>query len=97
LDKTRFYSYAFCVFHTDILYYRHEDQSIRKYQITLSENTAPVANLVRHVQSGGYYARIRVRGKLIWKSLKTDRISAAKLRLGDESLWTSSRQKTFVV
>jgi integrase len=43
----------------------------------------PVANLVRHVQSGNYNARIRVRGKLIWKSLKTDRISAAKLRLSD--------------
>ncbi len=43
----------------------------------------PVANLVRHVQSGNYYARIRVRGKLIWKSLKTDRISVAKLRLSD--------------
>ena len=54
-----------------------------------SENTdprwqkTPVANLMRHVQSGNYYARIRVRGKLIWKSLKTDRISVAKLRLGD--------------
>jgi integrase len=54
-----------------------------------SENTdsrwqkTPVANLVRHVQSGNYYARIRVRSKLIWKSLKTDRISVAKLRLGD--------------
>ena len=43
----------------------------------------PVANLVRHIQSGNYYARIRVRSKLIWKSLKTDRISVAKLRLGD--------------
>jgi hypothetical protein len=43
----------------------------------------PVANLVRHVQSDDYYARIRVRSKLIWKSLKTDRISVAKLRLGD--------------
>ncbi len=43
----------------------------------------PVANLVRHIQSGNYYARIRVRGKLIWKSMKTDRISVAKLRLGD--------------
>ena len=54
-----------------------------------SENTesrwqkTPVANLVRNVQSGNYYARIRVRGKLIWKSLKTDRISVAKLRLSD--------------
>jgi integrase len=43
----------------------------------------PVANLLRHVQSGNYYARIRVRGKLIWKSLKTDRITVAKLRLSD--------------
>ena len=43
----------------------------------------PVANLVRHIQSGNYYARIRLRGKLIWKSLKTDRISVAKLRLSD--------------
>jgi hypothetical protein len=43
----------------------------------------PVANLVRHVQSGNYYARIRMRGKLIWKSLKTDRISVATLRLSD--------------
>ena len=42
-----------------------------------------VANVVRLVQSGNYYARIRVRGKLIWKSLKTDRIKVAKLRLGD--------------
>src|SRR5579863_4903920 len=38
---------------------------------------------LRLVQSGNYYARIRVRGKLIWKSLKTDRISVAKLRLSD--------------
>ncbi len=43
----------------------------------------PVANLVRHIHSGNYYARIRLRGKLIWKSLKTDRISVAKLRLSD--------------
>ncbi|HZM01929.1 MAG TPA: hypothetical protein VFC44_02800 [Candidatus Saccharimonadales bacterium] len=42
-----------------------------------------MANLVRHGQSGKYYARIRVRGKLIWKSLKTDRISVAKLRLAE--------------
>jgi hypothetical protein len=54
-----------------------------------SENTesrwqkTPVANLVRNIQSGNYYARIRVRGKLIWKSLKTDRISVAKMRLSD--------------
>jgi integrase len=41
------------------------------------------ANLVRYVPSGTYYARMRVAGKLIWKSLKTDVVSVAKLRLGD--------------
>jgi integrase len=43
----------------------------------------PVANLVRNSASGIYYARTRVRGKLIWKTLKTDRLGVAKLRLGD--------------
>ncbi|MGH8023019.1 MAG: hypothetical protein ACRED1_05540, partial [Limisphaerales bacterium] len=43
----------------------------------------PVANLVRNASSGIYYARVRVKGKLIWKSLKTDILSVAKLRLGD--------------
>ena len=41
------------------------------------------ANLIRYVPSGTYYARLRVKGKLIRKSLKTDMISVAKLRLGD--------------
>jgi len=49
------------------------DESEARWQKT------PVANLLRHHQSGNYYARIRVRGKLIWKSLETDRISVAKL------------------
>jgi integrase len=43
----------------------------------------PIANLVCNTASGTYYARVRVKGKLIWKSLKTDRLSVAKLRLGD--------------
>jgi integrase len=43
----------------------------------------PVANLVRYVPSGTYFARGHVNGKLIRKSLKTDRISVAKLRLND--------------
>ncbi len=43
----------------------------------------PVANLDRNASSGIYYASVRVRGKLIWKTLKTDRMSVAKLRLGD--------------
>ena len=41
------------------------------------------ANIVQHVPSGIYYARLRVKGKLIWRSLKTERISIAKLRLAD--------------
>jgi integrase len=43
----------------------------------------PVANLVRNTASGIYYARVRIKGKLIWKSLKADTLSVAKLRLGD--------------
>jgi len=34
----------------------------------------PFANLIRYVPSGTYYARLRVKGKLIRKSLKTDRL-----------------------
>ena len=43
----------------------------------------PVENLVHHVQSATHYARICVRGKLIWRLLKTDRTSVTKLRLSD--------------
>jgi integrase len=42
------------------------------------------ANLIRYVPSGMYFCRIRVRGKLIVKSLKTDVLSVAKLRLSDK-------------
>ena len=41
------------------------------------------ANLVRYVPSGIYFSRIRVRGKLIRRSLKTNKLTVAKLRLGD--------------
>lgn len=40
-------------------------------------------NLVRYTPSGTYFARIRVNGKLIKKSLKTQVLSVAKLRLSD--------------
>jgi len=40
-------------------------------------------NLIRYLPSGTYYARLRVAGKLIRKSLKTDVLSVAKLRLAD--------------
>lgn len=39
-------------------------------------------NIVKH-RSGIYYARIRVSGKLIWRSLRTQSITTAKLRLDD--------------
>jgi len=47
----------------------------------MAENVLP--NLIRHVPSGIYYARLRVEGKLICKSLKAYVLSAAKLRPGD--------------
>ena len=53
------------------------DKSSRDWQKT------QYANLVRYVPSGIYLARLRVAGKLIRRSLKTDGLSVAKLRLGD--------------
>jgi integrase len=41
------------------------------------------ANLIRYIPSGIFFARLRVSGKLIRKSLKTEIISVAKLRLAD--------------
>ena len=41
------------------------------------------AHLIRYEPSGTYFARIRVQGKLILKSLRTNRISVAKLRLAE--------------
>ena|GEM_PF-1239003 len=47
----------------------------------------PFANLIRYVPSGIYFSRIRVRGKLIRRSLKTNKLAIAKLRLtADEFL-----------
>ncbi len=51
-------------------------------QELLWQNT-PHANLVRYVPSETYFARIRVGGKLIRRSLKTKVLSVAKLRLAD--------------
>ncbi|MEK7674666.1 MAG: hypothetical protein AAB676_02365 [Verrucomicrobiota bacterium] len=44
----------------------------------------PCANLIRYTPSGVYSCRIRVRGQLIRRSLKTDVLSVATLRLTDE-------------
>ena len=43
--------------------------------------TTAVQNLVRYAPSGTYFARFRVGGKLVWKSLKTATFSVAKQRL----------------
>jgi integrase len=51
----------------------------------------PYANLVRYEPSGKYFARLRVRGKLIRRSLKTTQLGVAKLRLTD--LEKGERQK----
>jgi len=41
------------------------------------------SNLIRYVPSGTYFARLKVKGKLIRRSLKTKTLSVAKLRLAD--------------
>src|SRR5215469_11090650 len=43
----------------------------------------PYANLLRYKPSKVYFARIRVRGKLIRRSLKTKGITVAKMRLAE--------------
>ena len=54
------------------------------------QNTAST-NLIRYKPSQIYFARFRVKGKLIRKSLKTDVLTVAKLRLAD--LEKSEQQK----
>ncbi len=54
-----------------------------KTESNLVWQKTPVSNLVRYVASGILFARIRVQGKLIRRSLKTKVLSVAKLRLTD--------------
>ena len=42
-------------------------------------------NLIRHVDSGRYYARLYGNGKEIWKSLRTSHLSVAQSRLSELS------------
>ena len=42
-----------------------------------------VSNLVRYKPSGTYFARVRIRGKLFLRSMKTDVMGVARLRLSD--------------
>jgi integrase len=44
---------------------------------------ARVPHLLQYVSSGTYYARVKIRGKVIRKALETDVFSTAKLRLID--------------
>jgi len=53
--------------------------------------TTQYSNSIRYRPSRKYYARVRIKDKLIVKSLKTTKISVAKLRLSD--LEKSERQK----
>lgn len=46
-------------------------------------DSTAVQNLVRYRPSGVYFARFRVGGKLVWKSLNTSVFSVAKQRLPD--------------
>jgi hypothetical protein len=43
----------------------------------------PYANLIHQMPSGIYFSRIRVRGKLIRRSLKTISLTVSRLRPGD--------------
>ena len=54
-----------------------------------------VQNLVRYAPSGTYFARFRVGGKLVWKSLKTATFSVAKQRLPDTVRDHSSKIESF--
>lgn len=49
------------------------------------------AGLIRYVPNGTYYARFKSSGKLVWKSLKTDTLTVAVLRLGDLRKQENSR------
>ena len=59
-------------------------QSDARHQAAAKEwQKTSYANLIRYVPSGTYFARVRVAGKLIRRSLKTDVLTVAKLRLAD--------------
>jgi integrase len=57
--------------------------------------TTAIQNLVRYRPSGTYFARFRVGGKLVWKSLKTSTFSVAKQRLPDTLREHRSKLESF--
>jgi hypothetical protein len=50
---------------------------------TATWQKTPITNLIRYVPSGVLFARIRINGKLIRRSLNTKTLTVAKLRLTD--------------
>ncbi len=62
---------------------RKKDQKKQEEPNSLWHKTQ-YANLIRYVPSGTYFARFRIKSKLVWRSLKTDRVSIAHIRLPDE-------------
>src|SRR5258708_13985804 len=52
------------------------------------------SNLIRYSPSGTYFARLRVNGKLIRKTLKTALLSAANLRFTNFGKFASQRAET---
>ena len=74
--------------YTPFLYWPREEKNGQpKARIWATTGTK---NLVRNTSSGIYYARFRVNGKLVWRCLKTDVHTTAKLKLPDA---TSSERK----
>ena len=57
---------------------------ISKPKKTRNWQKTTFANLIRYTPSGVYFLRVRVQGKLVRRSLKTDVLTVAKLRLVDE-------------
>lgn len=57
--------------------------------------TTAIQNLVWYRPSGTYFARFRVGGKLVWKSLKTATFSVAKQRLPDALREHRSKLESF--
>ncbi len=55
-------------------------QSDDQKKTVLYEETR-TQNLVRNTALGVYYARFRINGKLVWRSLGTDVYTIAKLEL----------------
>ena len=54
----------------------------------------PFANLVRYVASGKYFARLRVGGKLIRRSLKTNKLAVTKGKVRRWPLASAEGQET---